>query len=145
MEEGAQGGTSAGAPINQEGVEVYVDYLNNKGTASDNAIRYPTREWYREHFLVSSSQEFNDVAKQSMQSEGVDYINRKVNRVDGLWILNGCAWVVNNTRERHVKLLEVGPEGEPRRASLVRKADPDRFRHHKWNGSPECLTIHWFE
>eukprot|EP00971_Amphidinium_carterae_P148917 2952428-Amphidinium_carterae.1 len=144
MDEGAQGGTSAGAPINQGGVEVYVDYLNNKGIESEGAIRYPTRDWYREYFLVSSSYEFTQVAKQSMQAEGVDYINRRLNRVEGLWILNGCTWLVNK-RERHVKLLEVGPEGRPRRASLVRKADPDRFRHPKWNGSPECLTINWYE
>eukprot|EP00971_Amphidinium_carterae_P208447 4135756-Amphidinium_carterae.3 len=48
---------------------------------------------------------------------------------------------ISGVMERYVKLLEVGREGRPRRASMIRKACPERFNHLKWNGSPECLTI----
>eukprot|EP00971_Amphidinium_carterae_P067275 1331599-Amphidinium_carterae.1 len=62
-----------------------------------------------------------------MKNEGVDLENRKVNTVEGMWILNGYTMKVYGRMVRHVKLLEVGPEGKPRRASMLRKADPERF------------------
>eukprot|EP00971_Amphidinium_carterae_P060966 1206711-Amphidinium_carterae.1 len=97
---------------------MYVDYLSHKGVASECAIRYPTREWYRNRFLLSSSQVISDVVKRALQSEGVDVDNQTVNSVEGLWVLNAYAWTADGVRERQVKLLEVGREGAPRRASL---------------------------
>eukprot|EP00971_Amphidinium_carterae_P112859 2234972-Amphidinium_carterae.1 len=124
---------------------MYVDYLSHKGVASDSAIRYPTKEWFRRNFLLSSAQEMNEVVRSSLQAEGVDVDNQTINPVQGLWVLNAYARSANDMRERQIKLLEVGPEGAPRRASLLRRANPDRFNHPKWNGSPECLTICWSE
>eukprot|EP00971_Amphidinium_carterae_P113069 2239680-Amphidinium_carterae.1 len=146
LEGGAPGGPSAGVPLDQGGIEMYVDYLSHKGIASDSAIRYPTKAWYQSHFLLSSSEVISDVVKTSLQAEGVDVDNQTINTVEGLWVMIASArGKSNDIRERQIKLLEVGQEGAPRRASLLRKADPDRFNHHKWNGSPECLTICWKE
>eukprot|EP00971_Amphidinium_carterae_P273195 5422089-Amphidinium_carterae.1 len=118
------------------------DYLQAKGIASEGAIRYPTREFYSERFLVPSNQPLGDVLRQSLVAEGVDVENTALNSVDGLWILNGYTKKDNDGNVmRHRKILEVGPEGRPRRASLIRKAEPAKFKHDKWNGSPECLTI----
>eukprot|EP00971_Amphidinium_carterae_P189566 3762823-Amphidinium_carterae.1 len=97
---------------------MYVDYLSHKGVASECAIRCPTKEWYQNRFLLSSSQVISDVVKRALQAEGVDVDNQTVNSVEGLWVLNAYAWTVNGVRERQVKLLEVGREGAPRRASL---------------------------
>eukprot|EP00971_Amphidinium_carterae_P283232 5622962-Amphidinium_carterae.1 len=145
LEDGTPGGPSAGVPLDQGGIEMYVDYLSHKGVASDCAIRYPTKEWFQRNFLLTSSHELSEVVKASLQAEGVDVDNQTVNPVRGLWVLNAHAKTANDMRERQTKLLEVGPEGAPRRASWLRRADPDRFRHPKWNGSPECLTINWNE
>eukprot|EP00971_Amphidinium_carterae_P315730 6275986-Amphidinium_carterae.1 len=43
LEGGTPGGPSAGVPLNQGGIEMYVEYLSHKGIASDSAIRYPTK------------------------------------------------------------------------------------------------------
>eukprot|EP00971_Amphidinium_carterae_P144599 2865359-Amphidinium_carterae.1 len=95
---------------------MYVDYLGHKGVASESAIRYPKKEWYQSHFLLSSSQEISNVVKTSLLAEGVNVENQTVNTVTGLWVLNANARTVNEVRERQVKLLEVGREGAPRRA-----------------------------
>eukprot|EP00971_Amphidinium_carterae_P289377 5745478-Amphidinium_carterae.1 len=145
MEGGAPGGPSAGVPLNQEEIEMYVEYLSHKGVASDSAIRYPTRNWYQRNFLLSSSQEISDVVKSSLQTEGVDVENQTINSVPGFWVVNAHSRSARDVRDRQIKLLEVGQEGAPRRASVLRRVDPNRFRHHKWNGSPECLTICWSE
>eukprot|EP00971_Amphidinium_carterae_P090860 1798464-Amphidinium_carterae.2 len=131
-------------PDEVDTVSVYVDYLQAKGIASEGAIRYPTREFYKERFLVPSSQPLPYVTQQALvaEGEGVDVENKALNVVEGMWILNGYFLKGDDGNVvRHLKILEVGPEGPPRRASLVRKADPARFNHPKWNGSPECLKI----
>eukprot|EP00971_Amphidinium_carterae_P316012 6281437-Amphidinium_carterae.1 len=80
--------------------------------------------------------------EEGLTLEGVDVENNALNRVAGLWALIGYTLKDDNGHvTRHRKIVEVGAEGPPRRASLVRKEDPGRFRQEKWNGSPECLTI----
>eukprot|EP00971_Amphidinium_carterae_P211883 4204685-Amphidinium_carterae.2 len=123
-------------------VNVYVDYLQAKGIASEGAIRCPTREFYRERFIVPGNRPLSDAMKQDLEEEGVDVTNHALNRVEGLWVLTGYALKeAEGVVRRYRKIVEVGAEGAPRRASLVRKEDPARFQHDKWNGSPECLTI----
>eukprot|EP00971_Amphidinium_carterae_P116364 2304873-Amphidinium_carterae.2 len=123
-------------------VSVYVDYLQAKGIASEGSIRYPTREFYSERFVVPSNHPLPPVMKQALGAEGVDVENTALNLIEGLWVLTG--YTLRDTEgnvTRHRKIVEVGVEGPPRRASLVRKDDPGRFYHDKWNGSPECLKI----
>eukprot|EP00971_Amphidinium_carterae_P143466 2842512-Amphidinium_carterae.2 len=89
-------------------ITIYVDYLKAKGIASESAIQYPTREWFREHLLVPSSHLFTQVDVQTMGTEGVDLEKRKMNKVDGMWIFNGYLLKDSNEKMvRHVKLLEV--------------------------------------
>eukprot|EP00971_Amphidinium_carterae_P340825 6479319-Amphidinium_carterae.1 len=123
-------------------VSVYVDYLQAKGIASEGAIRYPTQEFYSERFIVPSSHPLSSEMKTALDLEGVDVENNALNMVAGRWVLTGYTLKDENgnvTRLR--KIVEVGAEGPPRRASLMRREDPGRFHHDKWNGSPECLTI----
>eukprot|EP00971_Amphidinium_carterae_P164080 3252827-Amphidinium_carterae.5 len=128
----------SGSPDEVGNVSVYVDYFKAKGIASESAIRYPTREWFKEHFLVPSSHTFQQVTLHTLIAEGVDVENNAMNRVTGMWILNGYVMKgEDNQMVRHLKTLEVGPEGPPRRASVLRKADRTRFNYPKWNGSPE--------
>eukprot|EP00971_Amphidinium_carterae_P274290 5443276-Amphidinium_carterae.7 len=132
----------SGSPDEVGDAHVYIDYLQAKGIASESAIRYPTREWYKEHFLVPSSQPLSQVTLRTMVAEGVDVENNAMERVEGMWILNGYVMKGDDDQmESHLKILEVGPEGPPRRASVLRRMDPSSFRHPKWNGSPECLTV----
>eukprot|EP00971_Amphidinium_carterae_P152840 3029691-Amphidinium_carterae.1 len=49
--------------------------------ASKSTIRYPTREWFKEHLLVPSNHIFKQVDVQTLTTEGV--VNRKMNRVEG--------------------------------------------------------------
>eukprot|EP00971_Amphidinium_carterae_P301152 5983323-Amphidinium_carterae.2 len=64
-----------------------------------------------------------------MRGEGVDLENQKMNKVEGMWILNGYLLKnANGKMVRHVKLLEVGPEGKPRRARVLRKTAPELTR-----------------
>eukprot|EP00971_Amphidinium_carterae_P268628 5329150-Amphidinium_carterae.4 len=121
---------------------VHVDYLQAKGIASEGAIRYPTHEFYQERFLVPGNHPLSEEMERGLEQEAVDVRNRALNRVAGLWTLIGYTLRDGDSPvTRHRKLVEVGAEGPPRRASLVRKDDPSRFIKDKWNGSPECLTI----
>eukprot|EP00971_Amphidinium_carterae_P291303 5783658-Amphidinium_carterae.1 len=80
--------------------------------------------------------------KEALHLEGVDVENNALNMVAGRWVLTGYTLKDEEGNvTRHRKIVEVGAEGPPRRASLIRKEDPGRFYHDKWNGSPECLTI----
>eukprot|EP00971_Amphidinium_carterae_P106589 2111422-Amphidinium_carterae.1 len=80
--------------------------------------------------------------EEGLTMEGVDVENKALNVVEGLWALLGYTLKDENGHmTRHRKIVEVGAEGPPRRASIVRREDPGRFRHDKWNGSPECLPF----
>eukprot|EP00971_Amphidinium_carterae_P118536 2348292-Amphidinium_carterae.4 len=132
-------GLRAGTP------EFYVDYLQVKGIASNCSIRHPTRSWFRDHFILPEHHGFTQVELQSLEVEGVNLKNMTVSQVEGMWILNSYTTMANSSTNqrmvRHVKLVEVGAEGTARRASLIRKQDPERFKDKRWNGSPSCLQI----
>eukprot|EP00971_Amphidinium_carterae_P169135 3350593-Amphidinium_carterae.1 len=121
-----------------------MDYLQVEGIASRSSLRYPTRSWFRDHFILPEHHGFTDVELQALGREGVDLREKTVSQVPGMWILNGYTKKSDDNEQeivRHVKLLEVGEEGTARRASLLRKQAPDRFQDKRWNGSPSCLQI----
>eukprot|EP00971_Amphidinium_carterae_P338598 6476005-Amphidinium_carterae.1 len=68
-------------------VSVYVDYPQAKGIASEGALRYPTREFYRERFIVPSKHPLTPVMQQTLAGEGVDVENTALNPVPGSWAL----------------------------------------------------------
>eukprot|EP00971_Amphidinium_carterae_P215565 4278784-Amphidinium_carterae.2 len=122
-----------------------MDYLQVEGIASSSSLRYPARPWFRDHFILPEHHGFTHVELQTLGVEGVSVERRTVSQVDGMWILNSYTTKADSKTDqrmvRHVKLLEVGAEGTPRRASLLRKHAPDRFQDKRWNGSPSCLQI----
>eukprot|EP00971_Amphidinium_carterae_P313811 6236892-Amphidinium_carterae.2 len=72
------------------------------GDAQESAIRYPTRECS----LVPSSQSFSQVTLHALVAEGVDVENNAMERVEGMWILNGYVMKGDdNQMERHLKIL----------------------------------------
>eukprot|EP00971_Amphidinium_carterae_P302727 6015371-Amphidinium_carterae.1 len=111
---------------------------------SKSSIRYPTRAWFKDHFILPEDHGFTQVELRSLEVEGVELSERKVTPVNGLWIFNSHATKADAgdpTIVRRVRLLEVGAEGSVRRANLLRKAAPHRFSDKRWNGAPTCLQI----
>eukprot|EP00971_Amphidinium_carterae_P314155 6244629-Amphidinium_carterae.1 len=121
-----------------------MDYLQVEGIAARSSMRYPTRAWYKDHFILPEDHGFTQVELRSLEIEGVNLQEKTVSSVDGLWILNSHTTRADQNDQRivrRVRLLEVGVEGNARRASLLRKNDPSRFSDKRWNGSPTCLHI----
>eukprot|EP00971_Amphidinium_carterae_P077884 1540665-Amphidinium_carterae.1 len=90
--------------------EFYVDYLQVEGIASRTSIRYPTRDWFKDHFILTEHHGFTEVELQALVVEGVDLDKGKLTSVPGMWILNSFTTKISATDERiarHVKLLEV--------------------------------------
>eukprot|EP00971_Amphidinium_carterae_P150083 2975037-Amphidinium_carterae.1 len=107
-----------------------VDYLQVKGIASSSSIRYPTRPWFRDHFILPEHHGLTQVELQTLEVEGMNLERKTVAQVEGMWILSSYTTKTDSCTDqrmvRHVKLLEValGAEGFARRASLLRKQDP---------------------
>eukprot|EP00971_Amphidinium_carterae_P067285 1331925-Amphidinium_carterae.1 len=88
-------------------VSVYVDYLQARGIASEGAIRYPTREFYSERFLVPGNHPLSSEMKEALTQEGVDVENNALNiwlqdcpTVGSHWIhLEGRRWQCNKTSQ----------------------------------------------
>eukprot|EP00971_Amphidinium_carterae_P319603 6352170-Amphidinium_carterae.1 len=88
-------------------VSVYVDYLQAKGIASEGAIRYPTREFYTERFLVPGNNPLSQEMIKGLTQEGVDVENKALNQVAGMWALIGYTLKDDEGHvTRHRKLVE---------------------------------------
>eukprot|EP00971_Amphidinium_carterae_P214326 4253611-Amphidinium_carterae.2 len=118
-------------PDTLDKVSVYVDYLQAKGIASEGAMRAVQLTAFECHSANVGGRR-SGCGEHRLEPSGRTVDSQRIHHGFG-WQRASCV--------RYRKILEVGPKGAPRRASFVRKADPARFKHDKWNGSSECLTI----